>query len=151
MASLQPLVASGRVAILKSLASQADPIIELEYTPEQPNFTIRTIIQTIAMSKPSESEFTVTLHKPATLEERARRMYEHEQRALLQRVLFTVVVAIPTFIIGVVYMSLVPHDNATRMWFMSPMWVGRASREAWALFFLATPVMFYSCGLFHRR
>ena len=37
------------------------------------------------------------------------------------------------------------------MWWMRPIWSGNASRLQWALFFLATPVMFYSAGIFHRR
>ncbi|EKM59187.1 uncharacterized protein PHACADRAFT_249459 [Phanerochaete carnosa HHB-10118-sp] len=48
-------------------------------------------------------------------------------------------------------MSLVPHTNATRQWWMRPIWAGNAARIQWALFFLATPVMFYSAGTFHRR
>jgi Cu+-exporting ATPase len=151
MVALQPFVASGTVSIIKPLVSQNHPVLELEYIPDPPNFTIRTLIDVIAKSKPSESQFIVKLHKPPTLEERARRMYEHEQHALLKRVIFSIIVAVPTFVIGVVYMSLVSHDNATRMWLMSPMWAGRASRAEWALLFCATPVMFYSCGLFHRR
>ena len=70
-------------------------------------------------------------------------------KALLSIV--SIVAAIPTFIIGIVYMTLVSSDNPTRMWFMQPMWTGNVSRAEWALFFLATPVMFYSAGMFHRR
>jgi P-type Cu+ transporter len=151
MSSLQPMVKSGQLTILKPLVFPRNNIIELQYTPAAPNFTIRTIIEAIASSKPSESSFHVSIYRPPSLEERARRMYVHEQRTLLFRLVFAIVVAIPTFVIGVVYMSLVPHDNLTRMWFMSPLWTGNASRVEWALFLLATPVYFYSCGLFHRR
>jgi Cu+-exporting ATPase len=150
--ALAPMVAQGQVKILKPLAFPTTDVLEIEYTPSVPDFTIRSIIDLVATSKPSgTSMFDVKIYKPPTLEERAKAMYQHEQRALLYRLLFAVVVAIPTFIIGIVYMSLVPHDDATRMWLMSPMWAGRASKTEWALFFLATPVMFYSCGLFHRR
>lgn len=31
------------------------------------------------------------------------------------------------------------------------MWTGNVSRAEWALFFLATPVMLYSAGMFHRQ
>lgn len=127
------------------------PILELSYTPSPPLFTIRTIIGAIASSRSADSSFDVTVHKPLTLEERTRRMHAREQRSLLLRLVFSVVVAIPTFIIGIVYMSLIPKDNATRMWFMAPIWTGNASRMEWALFMLATPVMFYSAGLFHLR
>ncbi|EPQ59221.1 heavy metal translocatin [Gloeophyllum trabeum ATCC 11539] len=125
------------------------PIIQLSYHPNPPEFTIRTIISAIASSK--SPPFEVSIYRPPSLEERARRMQLHEQRQMLLRLLFSVVVAIPTFIIAIVYMSLVPHQNRTRRYFMEPIWTGNVSRVEWALFFLATPVMFYSAGVFHRR
>lgn len=67
------------------------------------------------------------------------------------RAIFTTIVAIPTFIIGIVYMSLVKDGNRTKAFLMQPMWSGNASRAEWALFFLATPAMFYSASIFHRR
>ncbi|KIW30202.1 uncharacterized protein PV07_05961 [Cladophialophora immunda] len=39
--------------------------------------------------------------------------------------------AIPTFIIGIVCMALVPEHNPTRMWFEEPTWAGNASRTEW--------------------
>jgi Cu+-exporting ATPase len=78
-------------------------------------------------------------------------MYAHEKRALLHRLLFSVIVAIPTFIIGIVFMTLLPHTSPSRMWAMQPLWGGNAARAQWALFFLATPVMIYSAGIFHLR
>lgn len=78
-------------------------------------------------------------------------MHAREQRALLLRLISAIIVAIPTFIIGIVYMTLIPSHNETRMFFMRPMWTGNASRAEWAMFFLATPVMFYSAGQFHKR
>lgn len=125
--------------------------MELEYSPLPPTFTLRTVIHTISTSKSPESTFSVSVYKPPTLEERTRRMHAREQRALLKRLLFSVIAAIPTFIIGIVYMSLIPKHDATRMWFMVPLWAGNVSRMEWALFILATPIMFYSAGLFHTR
>ena len=78
-------------------------------------------------------------------------MHTREQYMLLVRLVFAFIVAIPTFIIGIVYMTLVPDSNQTRMWFMEPLWTGNTSRVQWALFFLATPVMFFSAGIFHKR
>ncbi|GJE84166.1 heavy metal translocating P-type ATPase [Phanerochaete sordida] len=141
-----------RVTIEKPITSYTDPIIRLSYTPSPPDFTIRTILDAINVATAASSHpFTATIYHPPSLEERARRMQAKEQRALLVRLLFSVVVAIPTFIIGVVYMSLVPASNADRMWWMRPIWSGNASRIQWALFFCATPVMFYGAGTFHRR
>ncbi|KAJ7129708.1 E1-E2 ATPase-domain-containing protein [Mycena epipterygia] len=145
MAALEAL--GSRVAIITPLTSHTTPVVTLSYEPDPPSFTIRTIIAALEVS----NSFNVTIHRPLSLEERARAMHQREQRHLLFRTLFTVVVAIPTFIIGIVFMSLVKEGNSTKDYLMLPMWTGNTSRSTWALFFLALPVMFYSAGLFHRR
>ncbi|KAH8999057.1 heavy metal translocatin [Lactarius akahatsu] len=113
------------------------------------HFTIRDVVSAIVSS--SGSPFKVTVHKTLTLEDRARLLQAKEKRGLLYRLGSSVIVAIPAFIIGVVFMSLVSSQNSTRRFLMGPMWSGNASRLQWLLFFLATPVMFYSAGSFHRR
>lgn len=140
-----------KIEIEEPLKSHNDPksVIKLSYTPSPPDFTIRNIIQTIATVK--SPPFEVSIVKPPSLEERARIMHAQEQRNLLYRLISAIVLAIPTFIIGIVYMTLVPAANETRMWFMHPIWAGNASRAQWALFILATPAMFYSAAHFHRR
>lgn len=125
------------------------PILRLTYTPSLPSFTLRHIISAIAAAK--SPPFQVSIAQPLSLEERAKIMHAREQRALLLRLISAIIVAIPTFIIGIVYMTLIPSHNETRMFFMRPMWTGNASRAQWAMFFLATPVMFYSAGQFHKR
>ena len=135
------------IQITKVITSYTDPILEISYQPNSPSFTIRHIIAAIEGSK----SFQVSIHRPASIEERARSMQAREQRALLYRFLVALMTAIPTFIIGIVFMSLVKTDNATKGFFMEPMWAGNASRSQWALFILATPVMFYSANLFHSR
>ena len=140
----------GEVTVTKPLTSHTDPIVTVEYTPSPPEFTIRTITRAIETSG-DDGQFTAVIHRPPSLEDRARHMQRREQRHILWRLLFSIVAAIPTFIIGIVYMTLVQSDDSTRMWFMQPMWTGNVSRAEWALFFLATPVMFYSAGMFHRR
>ncbi|KAH9983049.1 Cu-transporting P-type ATPase [Russula compacta] len=126
-----------------------DPILRLTYEPSPPVFTIRDIVSSI-MSY-SSPPFRVTIHKPPSLEDHARLVRAREQRNLLYRLGFSVIVAIPTFIIGILFMSLVSSENPTRSFFMQPMWTGNASRIQWSLLFLATPVMFYSAGDFHSR
>lgn len=137
------------VQITKPITAYTDPVLEVSYQPAPPSFTIRHIIAAIEGSK--SPPFEVSIHQPASIEERARSMQAREQRALLYRFLVALVTAIPTFIIGIVFMSLVKDGNATKDFFMEPMWAGNASRSQWALFILATPVMFYSANLFHRR
>ena len=150
MALLQPL--ESLVSVVKPVTSYTDPVLSVSYVPNPPTFTIRDIVSAISDPRvPTSRPFTVIIHHPPTLEERAKIMHAHEQRDLLYRLVFAFVVAIPTFIIGVVFMSLVPRSDHTRMWWMRPIWAGNAARVQWALFFLATPVMFYSAWMYHRR
>jgi Cu+-exporting ATPase len=137
-----------RISITKPFADHTNPIIEISYEPAPPDFTVRTIISRILSVDPA---FTVSPHHPPTLEQRTRTMQLHEQSIILNRLLFTLVIAIPAFIIGVVYMSLVPSGHPSKAYLMEPMWNGNASRIQWSMFFLATPVMFYGAALFHRR
>lgn len=78
-------------------------------------------------------------------------MQIREQRRLLLRIALAFTVAIPTFVLGVVFMSLVEKENSVRVYIERKMWAGRASRLEWALFILSTPVMFFSADIFHRR
>lgn len=137
------------VTIIKPLSNHLDSVIEVSYMPSPPYFTIRSIASTIVSVDPTS--YSVSIHRPPTLEERTRHMQRREQRILLQHLFFTFIITIPTFIIGVVYMSLLPAGNHTKLFLMQPMWNGNASRIEWALFFLSTPVYFYGAGTFHRR
>ena len=126
-----------------------DPILRLTYEPSPPAFTIRDIVSAITSS--NSPQFRITIDNPPSLEDRGRLLQAEERRSLLHRLYLSVLIAIPTFIIGVVFMSLVSPKNRTRSLLMEPMWTGNASRIQWSLFFLATPVMFYSAGSFHKR
>ncbi|KAG1820206.1 heavy metal translocatin [Suillus subaureus] len=137
------------VTVIKPLSNHLDSLIEVSYIPSPPDFTIRSIISTIVSVEPTS--YSVSIHHPPTLEERAHRMQRREKRVLLQHLFFTFIITIPTFIIGVVCMSLLPAGHHTKLYLMQPMWNGNASRIEWALFFLATPVYFYGAGAFHRR
>ncbi|EGN93061.1 hypothetical protein SERLA73DRAFT_127002 [Serpula lacrymans var. lacrymans S7.3] len=147
MSSLEKL--SPEITFIKSLTDYNDPILELSYKPSLPSFTIRNIVSAITSVEPTY--FKISVYRPPSLEQRTRTMQVREQNALLQRLVFAVITAIPTFIIGVVYMSLIKSSNSSKRYLLEPMWNGNASRLQWAMFFLATPVMFYSAGLFHRR
>ncbi|KZV72114.1 heavy metal translocatin [Peniophora sp. CONT] len=141
-------VFGSRVTIEKPL-TERDPILRLSYQPSPPSLTVRDIVDAVAST--NSPPFNVSVYEPPSLEDRAHAMQSREQRHILYRLLFSVVVAIPTFIIGIVYMSLVPDSDSAKQFFMRPMWTGNSSRMQWALFFLATPVMFYSAGMYHLR
>jgi Cu+-exporting ATPase len=133
---------------MESVLSLDDPIIRVSYNPNPPKFTIRHIIQSIQAIDP---QWSLSVAHPPSLEERAQRMQVREQRRLLIRIALAFIVAIPTFILGVVFMSLVKKGSTVRMYMEESMWAGRASRLEWALFILSTPVMFFAADIFHRR
>ena len=125
-----------------------DPRLSITYTPCQPELTARHFISII---ESTHDAFSAAIHRPPTIEERSREIQHREQRRILLRLLFTICVAIPTFIIGIVYMSLVPSTNSTRIWFQQPAFGGGASRTEWALFIMTTPVMFFGADIFHVK
>ena len=134
---------SPTITIEPQLFSTSHPELKLTYTPTQPGFTIRHILSTI--SSVNES-FQVTLVKEAMIEKRAEAL-----RQLLKRLVMSFVISIPTFIIGVLLMSLLPSRSSVRQYFEEPTWVGRFSLATRILFFLATPVQFLVADVFHRK
>ncbi|KDR84367.1 hypothetical protein GALMADRAFT_56340 [Galerina marginata CBS 339.88] len=135
------------LTVLKPHTSDPRNVLRLNYSPHAPEFTIRTILSAISAASPVE----VSMWHPPSIDDLARIIYRREQKQLLLRLLIAVIVAIPIFIIGIVYMSLVKEDNPVRRYFDQSLWVGAVSRGEWVLFILATPVMFYSAEAFHRR
>ena len=136
----------GKVEVAQ-LPSRKTPILKISYVPNPPSFTVRHIIHVAA----TDPAFTITFHHPPTLEERSRAMHVQERRRILRRVLLCVITAIPVFLIGIVFMSLVSPHNPIRRYLMHPLWLGAVSRAQWALFILATPVYFFAADVFHDR
>lgn len=128
--------------------SLKDPVMKITYMPAPPNFTIRDIVCTIDLLNES---FRTHIYHPPSIEQRSQAMHVREQRRLLRRLLLSFIVAIPTLLIGVVWMSLVPKSNSIRVYFEQPVMSGRVTRAEWALLFLATPVMFLAADVFHIR
>ncbi|EFQ98586.1 copper-transporting ATPase RAN1 [Nannizzia gypsea CBS 118893] len=140
-------ISDGEVTIIESLTLE-EPILTLSYTPNSPIITIRNIIATI---DGANEVFRASVYHPPTIEDRSRAMQMHEQKRLLIRLLFTFVVSIPEFLIGILWMSIVPKSNDIRKYLEEPMWIGSVSRAEWALFILTTPVMFFGTDVFHAR
>ncbi|WPG98649.1 Hypothetical protein R9X50_00144200 [Acrodontium crateriforme] len=122
-------------------------IIKVTYVPEAPDFTIRQILAAIEAGDPA---LTASIYHSPTLEERSKQIMRNHQRQLIYRVVLTGIIAIPTFIIGVVYMSLIRGSNASKQYLMAP-WISGISRTQIALFALATPVYFLAADVFHTR
>ena len=76
-------------------------------------------------------------------------MYRREQRDLFSRLVVAIIAAIPIFVIGIVYMSLLKEGSPGRNYFEKPIWAGQVTRGEWALFLASTPVMFYAAAVRH--
>jgi Cu+-exporting ATPase len=122
------------------------PILTISYVPNAPAFTIRRILDEICALDPS---FVVSIYKPASVEQRSREMLAKEQKAIFLRALLSTITAVPSLIIGIVYMNLVSKHDPGYMWLMHPL--HGVSRAEWAMFVTATPVYFFATDYFHRR
>ncbi|KAI2607974.1 heavy metal translocatin [Hypoxylon sp. NC1633] len=126
--------------------TRQNPILKISYVPVVPSFTIRRILSAIEASDPA---LKASIYHPPTIEERSKRMNARHLRRMSLRAWFTTIVAIPTFVIGVVYMSLVSDHDAARMLLMEP-WRSGISRAQLSLCIMATPVYFFAADVFHR-
>lgn len=135
------------VVIQEPPLTLASPILHIEYLPAPPNLTIRQIFNTITDTNLS---LRPSVYHLPTIEERANAMHKAERRRTLRHLLVCIVIAIPTFVLGIVFMSLVPANNQTRQYIVEPL-TGNATRLSWALFILALPVYVYSAKSFHMR
>lgn len=127
--------------------SLTHPYLSLRYIPDAPSFTIRHILRAI---EATDASFSASIYNPPTLEEKSRVIRARHQRRLLHRELMTLVVAIPTFVLGIVYQDLVSKSNLTREFLTAP-WKSGLSRNDVILCLLATPVYFFADDIFHRR
>ncbi|KAH9879094.1 hypothetical protein J1614_002529 [Plenodomus biglobosus] len=135
-------------AIEEPLLSLSRPLLQVLYTPDPAKLTIRHILETIKSLNPL---FDPSIYHPPTLEERAREMHASERKRILFRLVLCVIVALPTFVLGIVFMSLISDKDPIRTYLMESMWVGNVNRLSWALFILATPIYFFAADTFHRR
>ena len=125
-----------------------DPVMRVNYLPSPHRITIRDVLTTI---NSTDESFNAKVYTPPSIEQRSQAMQRNEQRRLLIRLLFSLVVAMPTLLIGVVWMSLVPASNGVRRFFEHAIWAGTVTRADWAMFFLATPIFFLAADVFHVR
>ncbi|KAJ5487165.1 hypothetical protein N7530_001465 [Penicillium desertorum] len=133
---------------IEEALSEKSPILKVTYTPQPPLVTVRTIISAI---NSANDNFRAIVYHPPSIEDRSRAIQHHERSRLLARLLFVFISAIPTFLIGIVFMSLVSSENSVRMYLEQTMWSGSVTRIEWALFIMTTPVMFYGTDVFHVR
>ncbi|KIW01598.1 uncharacterized protein PV09_07070 [Verruconis gallopava] len=123
-----------------------EPTITVSYEPEAPYFTIRHILAAI---ESVDQTLRANIYHPPTLEERARAMHARERLHIIYRVVLSILAAIPSFLIGILFMGLVSSRNSVRLYLMQE-WAN-VSRAQWALFIISTPVYFFASDVFHRR
>jgi heavy metal translocating P-type ATPase len=109
--------------------------------------TIRSILKEIEHS----GNFKVKIIEDISLDEHLRRISKKETLKIAYRLLLTTIIAIPTFVFGIVGMSFLPKGSSLKMWLDEPLWTGNTSRMTWILFFLATPVYFFAADIFHVK
>lgn len=136
----------GQWVTIEKSVTLGEPIMTVSYTPKSPNFTIRTILSAISAA---DQAFSPIIYHPPTVEERARQMHARIRQRIFYRVLLSLLVAIPAFIIGIVFMTLVPPSNQGRRYLTEQL--RGVTRAEWALFIMATPVYFFAADVFHRR
>ncbi|KAK5936514.1 hypothetical protein PMZ80_011241, partial [Knufia obscura] len=140
--------AFGDDVLISEHPSLKNPRITLAYRPNPPTLTIRRLLSVI---NAVDAAWSATVYHPPSVEERSRTLQRKERDRILRHLFLTFLVAIPSFIIGVVYMSLVSEENGTRRWFEEPIWSGTTMRMEWSLFIMTTPAMFYGASIFHAR
>lgn len=85
--------------------------------------------------------FTTSLVKPPSITSRAREIQSREAKVLLWHFGVAAVLAVPTFVIAIVGMVLMPKGDAFREVWMEPVW-GGAGRGTVILWVFATIVQF---------
>ncbi|KAI4753665.1 heavy metal translocatin [Aureobasidium sp. EXF-3400] len=128
--------------------SMTNPLLQLSYQPKPPTLTLRHILETV---NGLDAQVQASIVNPPTIEQRSREIHAAERRKILLRFLLCLITAIPTFVIGIVYMTLVKHENAGRKYLMQHIWAGTVSRADWALFILGSVIYFFAADLFHIR
>ncbi|KAI5958793.1 hypothetical protein KGF57_002227 [Candida theae] len=138
------------------------PVIKFTYVPSR-EVTARQIVSDLnhlrddgvggyAIDDEEEGgSFTCNLVKPVSVDEHIRRLAKSEVMNLALRLILATAFAIPTFIFGIVAMSLLSKHHPVRIWVEEPIWVGNASRATWILLILATPVYLFAADTFHRK
>ncbi|WVR06466.1 hypothetical protein IAU60_003497 [Kwoniella sp. DSM 27419] len=122
------------------------PIITVSYRPHGP-LTIRALLEGIQGVAP---EFEAELVKSQSLSEKSRMIQKREFKLVLWHCLAAVLFAIPTFVIGIVGMTLASGHSAFKMDVMKPVW-GSANLATVILWPLATIVQFGVGRLFYKR
>lgn len=107
----------------------SNPVSNIEYQPSE-ELTIRHIL---TFPEP----IVASLRKRPSIHALSQEAQRREAKTLFHLLLLSFVIAIPTFIIGVLGMTLLPKSNPLRVWCEEVIW-GGSERAVVALFVLGT-------------
>lgn len=157
----QYLTNYGDAVVINDPISLDHPVIKFTYVPLQTLKTRKILFDLNHLKDDGNGGYTITpdekgafeceIIKPVTVDEHVRKLAHREVLGLAIRLAIATLFAIPTFIFGIVAMSLLPKHHPFRVWVEDPLWVGNVSRNSWILFILATPVYFFAADTFHRK
>ncbi|KAI5962199.1 uncharacterized protein KGF55_003275 [Candida pseudojiufengensis] len=150
----------GDAIIINDPITLKHPFVKFTYIPNR-DITIRKILFDLNHLRDDINDqykiteepgsFTCELVKSVSIDEHIRKLAKRELMNLTLRLILATVFAIPTFIFGIVAMSLLSKTHPFRIWVEEPIWIGNTSRDSWILFILATPVYFFAADTFHRK
>ncbi|CAH6719247.1 copper-transporting ATPase [[Candida] jaroonii] len=152
----------GEVVVIEDELTLNHPIIRFTYVPNtKTNLTLRRILDDLNHLRASDDGYKVDYLKegsfkcevvvPMSMDEKIKIMAQNEVWKIARRLILTTILAIPSFIFGVVAMSLLPKSNSFSMWVEEPIWAGNVTRNTWILLFLSTPVYFFAADIFHSK
>jgi heavy metal translocating P-type ATPase len=122
------------------------PVTTVTYVPGQ-LLTVRDIVSSLSAVAP---EFDAEVLRAPSLSERSQAIQRREVRMLASHLVLAAVIAIPTFIIAIVAMVLLPKGHSFRLYWDTPIW-GGANRGTIALWILATVAQFGVGWIFYKR
>ncbi|KAH3678115.1 hypothetical protein WICMUC_001679 [Wickerhamomyces mucosus] len=122
------------------------PIVKFNYIPSE-SLKLRSILKELYESNGISVEFVKNLD----IDEQLRLISKLETKKISYRLVLTFIIAIPTFIFGIIGMSLLSRQNPFKIWLDEAIWCGNVSRIIWILFILSTPVFFFATDIFHIK
>lgn len=152
----------GEAIVIEDPITLKHPFIKFTYIPNQEKkITIRRLLFDLNHLQPTEESYKIDASKQGifecnlvesvSMDEHLRKLAKSEIMKIIRRLVIAFLFAIPTFIFGVVAMSLLPKHNKLRVWVEDPIWAGNVSRNTWILFILSTPVYFFATDIFHTK
>lgn len=154
----------GDAIVIEDPISLNQPFVKFTYIPNvEKGVTVRRFLSDLNHLQPLENEsgyitdttrdgiFKCKLVERVSIDEHLRKLAKQETMKIVRRLVLATVIAIPSFVFGIVGMSLVSKHNSFRVWLEEPIWAGNVSRMMWIVFILSTPVYFFAADVFHVK